>query len=307
MRIVFMGTPAFSVPALRSVASRHDVLAVVTRPDAVSKRGSAPSPSPVKTAAGELDIPVIEASSLRQPDTVDAIRALGPDAICVVAYGAILPREVLDIPQYGCINAHASLLPRHRGAAPIERAILEGDEVTGVSIMRMEEGLDTGPVCLRVAVEVASADAATLASRLSLVAADALVATLDDVAHGRARWEAQDASRATYAHKITRDDVRLTPDLDVASALRRVRASSERATVRVRLADGVDVVIAAAEASDERIGPGRARLTRSRLILGFRDGTLQVTRLRPTGRREMSAAEFACGTRIPESFTWSPL
>ncbi|MCL4079538.1 methionyl-tRNA formyltransferase [Coriobacteriia bacterium Es71-Z0120] len=307
MRIVFMGTPSFSVPAFRALAARHDVVAVVTRPDAVADRGSAPTPSPVKSAALELGVPVHEAFTLRDPSLVGELRRTAPEAICVVAYGALLPPEVLDIPVHGCINAHASLLPSHRGAAPIERAILAGDAVTGVSIMRMEEGLDTGPVCLQVAVEIGSMNSVELSSRLAAVSADALVAALDDIAWGRAMWVPQDDTRASYAHKVTRDDVRLAPDLDVASALRRVRASSGRATVRVRLADATDIVVISAQRSETSLDAGRATLSAKGPVLGLRDGALLVTRVRPAGRREMSGGDFARGARLPAQFAWSAL
>lgn len=307
MRIVFMGTPSFSAPSLRALADRHAIATVVTRPDAVSSRGAAPAPSPVKSVARDLGLPVLEATHLRDADTIERLRDLRPDAICVVAYGAILPQDVLDIPRHGCINAHASLLPRHRGAAPIERAILAGDEVTGVSVMRMDVGLDTGPVSLRLATSIGSMDASALSLRLSNLAADALVAAIDDIEDGRARWFPQDEGRATYAHKVTRDDVRVAPELDVTSALRRIRASSRRATTRVRVGDAVDVVLISAASSGLALTPGEARITPHGPALGLVDGSILVTRLKPSGKREMTGAEFACGVRLPDVISWSPL
>ncbi|MCX8007584.1 MAG: methionyl-tRNA formyltransferase, partial [Coriobacteriia bacterium] len=307
VRIVFMGTPQFAVPSLRAIAARHEVALVVTRPDAVSGRGSSLVPSPVKTAALELELPVLEAASLRHEDVLHAIASRRPDAVCVVAYGALLPSEILRVPPLGCINAHASLLPRHRGAAPIERAILAGDEVTGVSIMRMEEGLDTGPVALRVSVEIGDDDAAALTLRLARVAADSLLATIDDEAAGRAVWVPQDASRASYAHKIARDDVRLDPALTAAEALRRIRASSERVTARIRLADSSDAVVVSARLWDGSVEPGTATLSPEGPILGLADGALLVTRLRPAGRRTLSGSDFVRGARLPDRFSWSSL
>jgi len=146
-----------------------------------------------------------------------------------------------------------------------------------------------------------------LSSRLAAVSADALVAALDDIAWGRAVWVPQDDTRATYAHKVTRDDVRLAPDLDVASALRRVRASSSRATVRVRLADATDIVVISAQRSETSLDAGRATLSAKGPVLGLRDGALLVTRVRPAGRREMSGGDFARGARLPAEFAWSAL
>lgn len=307
MRIVFMGTPEFAVPTLDALAGRHDVVAVVTRPDAVSRRGSQPVPSPVKEAALMRGLSVIEAPGFRDTGLVDRLRALEPDITCVAAYGAILPPSVLGIPRFGCINAHASLLPRHRGAAPIERAILVGDPVTGVSIMRMEEGLDTGPVCLRVAVEIKDESASALTERLARIAADAVLAALEDVAVGRAAWIPQDHARATYAAKLTRDDVRIAPELDATAAWRRVRASSDRATVRVRLHTSTDLVVTRAQPSDHSISPGRAIMTPQGPVLGFAEGALLLVGVKPAGKRELTGKEFACGARLPDVFSWSPL
>ncbi len=301
-----MGTPEFAVPSLTALHARHSVECVVTRPDSVSRRGSTPVPSPVKSAAKAAGIPVVEAATLRDASVVARLRALAPDAICVAAYGALLPPEVLELPRYGCVNAHASLLPRHRGAAPIERAILQGDPVTGISIMRMEEGLDTGPVCLRVAVPIGDETACGLATRLAHVAADAFLAALEDVLHGRAVWLPQDDARATYAPKMTRDDVRLTPDLDAVSALRRIKASSDRVTARARLHDAAELVVTAARLSERAVPQGSAVLTPDGPVLGFRHGSLLLLRVKPAGRRELTGKEFACGARLPATFSWSP-
>ena len=176
MRVVFMGTPKLAADILVEIAQQHEVVCVYTRPDAVRGRGAKLEPSPVKAAAERLGIPVRTATSLRDAEEQAHLAELAPDAICVAAYGCILPREVLEIPRYVWLNVHASLLPRWRGAAPIERAILAGDEQTGVCIMRMEEGLDTGPYCVRRATEVEGKSAAELTDELANLGARALVA-----------------------------------------------------------------------------------------------------------------------------------
>ena len=164
MRVVFMGTPAFAVPSLTRLAQEHDVALVLTRPDAVRSRGKKLEPSPVKVAALELGLPVLEANRI-DADVLNALRDAGADVFCVAAYGCILPDEVLTIAPFGCVNVHASLLPRWRGAAPIQRCILEGDDVTGVSIMRIGHGIDTGDYCAQATCSVSgkNADQLTLA------------------------------------------------------------------------------------------------------------------------------------------------
>ena len=302
MRIVFMGTPAFSVPSLVALAARHDVVAVYTRPDSRSGRGRKTAEPPVKRAAtaGGLEV--------RQPGRIDdaevaRVRDDRPDVICVAAYGLLLPGSVLDVPAFGAVNVHASLLPRHRGAAPIERAILQGDETTGVSIMRMEETLDTGPVALTAATAVAEKDVAALTAELAELGADALLRSLDAVAAGTVRWTRQDDSLATYAAKIGPADVALDPTLSRDDALRRVRASSGRAAARLTLC-GSSVAVVAARTVDDPLAAGEARYAKDGPVLGFADGALRVERMRPESRGEMSGAAFVCGMQGPGEVSW---
>ena len=192
MRIVFMGTPDFAASVLSELASQHEVVAVYTRPDAVRGRGKQLVPSPVKVEACERGIPVFTPKTLRDADEQQALAALEPDVICVAAYGMLLPAEVLSIPEHGCLNVHASLLPRWRGAAPIERAILSGDEEVGVCIMRMEEGLDTGDYCVCRSLEVGDKDVALLTDLLADLGAHALLTALTQLEAGCIRWTRQD-------------------------------------------------------------------------------------------------------------------
>lgn len=304
MRVVFMGTPDFAVPSLLALADRHEVAAVYTRPDAPSARGSALRPSPVKTAALELGLPVRQPVTLRDPAEVDALAALAPDVACVAAYGLILPPEILAVPRLGCVNVHASLLPRHRGAAPIQRAILAGDERTGVSIMLMDEGLDTGPIALQTTHEIDRADNASLTRTLAEQGAAALVEVLGRMEDGTAVWTPQDEGGATYAAKVTRADVTLSPELTAEDADRRIRASSPSARSAL-LIEGRLVVVLAAEPADTPAAPGDARLAPSGLVLGFADGSLVLRRLRPEGRREMDGDAFARGARLGGASTWT--
>lgn len=297
LTVVFMGTPRFAVPSLIALRESHEVVAVVTRPDAVSGRGSSRRPSPVKTAALDGGSRVVEAASLRTGSPVfDTLAALRPDVVCVAAFGLLLPREVLAIPRFGSVNVHASLLPRHRGAAPIQRAILEGDEETGVSIMLMDEGLDTGPCAERVVVAVDRHDDASLTEALADAGAAALVRVMDSIAGGDVAWTEQDPSAATYAPKVSRADVALEPSLSVDESDRRVRASSDSAPCVLRLGEA-RVRVIAAEPAASGVPAGEALVGDRGLLIGLRDGTLELTRVRPEGRGDMSGSAFARGVR----------
>jgi methionyl-tRNA formyltransferase len=304
VRVVFMGTPGFAVVSLERLAERHEVVAAYTTPDRPAGRGSALRPSPVKERALELGIPVAQPESLRGPDAADGLRAIAPDVVCVAAYGMLLPGTVLDVPAYGCLNVHASLLPLHRGAAPIERAILAGDERSGVSIMRMEETLDTGPVAAQTSVDVGDLNADELADVLAELGAELLLDVLDSVAADSVTWTPQDDSLATYAAKLTKSDVRLEAVLSVADALRRVRASSRRAACRVSVC-GTVVRILAATASERSLEAGTYEALGDSLVLGFSDGAIEALRVHPANKGAMGAEAFVCGMRGEATGVWS--
>lgn len=303
MRVVFMGTPAFAVPSLEALATRSNCVAVYTRPDAASGRGAHLRPSPVKESAIELGLPVYQPTTLRDAEKIAALAGLEPDVICVAAYGLILPREVLEIPRFGCLNVHASLLPRWRGAAPVERAILAGDESTGVSIMRIEEGLDSGPYCIQSRVPLDGLSSAELTAILSEAGAEALLRALDAVASGAVRWIKQDDELVTYASKISKADVAIAPSLSAEEIVRRVRASSRRAPSRALVA-GAGVTILAAQAAQAPVPSGAVAFDARTLLLGVADGAVRVERLRPDGKAAMSAADWARGTRLGAAAAW---
>lgn len=303
MRVVFMGTPEFAVPSLCALAETHDVIGVYTRPDAVSGRGGSLRPSPVKTAAVERHLPVSQPATLRDPAEQEQLRELEPDIVVVAAYGLILPREVLEVPPLGCVNVHASLLPRWRGAAPVERAILAGDAVTGVSIMRMEEGLDTGPFCEVERVDIDDLSSIELTGRLATAGSEALARALAAIEGGTAVWTVQDDSLATYAAKMSRSDVALGPDLAAEDVLRRVRASSPHAPSRLCVAGQPMTALVAAPASADLV-PGAVTCTKRELLLGCADGAVALHRIKPDGRGEMDGCAWARGARIDSSATW---
>ncbi|MRS13192.1 MAG: methionyl-tRNA formyltransferase [Actinobacteria bacterium] len=302
MRVVFMGTPAFAIPSLEALVRAHEVLLVVTRPDRAGGRGSVPRPSEVKQSALSLGLEVCQPESLRG-ETAERLRKIGPDVICVTAFGMVLPSEVLEVPRLGCLNVHASLLPRYRGAAPVQRAILDRETTTGVSIMRMEEGLDTGPYAKQIAVEIGDRTASELEDALARVGAEALLEVLGGLESGAVVWTAQDSDEATYAPKVTKDDVALSPDLAVDDALARVRASTRRAPARVCVGDRELTVLNVAHATTS-IAPGGVRIESGRLVLGLRDGAIELVTVRPAGRGDMAGADWARGVHLGEDVCW---
>lgn len=307
MRIVFMGTPDFAVPSLRALAAAHDVALVLTRPDAVRSRGKKLEPSPVKAAALELGLPVLEAKRM-EPEVVDALRAARADVFCVAAYGCILPDEVLTMAPLGCVNVHASLLPRWRGAAPIQRAILAGDAEAGVSIMRIGHGVDTGAYCAQASCSVADKSADELTSELAELGAGLLLEVLPKLAAGTVSWTEQDEALVTHAAKIQKAELRLDPAASAADNERRALASSDTAPARCMLAGKPVRVLAArvAPVSGAVLAAGELAIQEGRVLLGCGEGTLEVLELKPDGKRAMDAAAWAAGQR-GAAVTWEAL
>lgn len=307
MRVVFMGTPDFAVPSLRELASRFEVVLVLTRPDAVRSRGKKLEPSPVKAAALELDIPVMEATRIT-PEVMDRLHEAEADIFCVAAYGCILPDEVLYMAPLGIVNVHASLLPRWRGAAPIQRAILAGDERAGISIMRIGHGVDTGAYCAQASCSVAGKTADELTAELAQLGADLLCDTLPALADETAVWTEQDESLVTHAQKISKAEMRLDPQESALVNLRRVLASSDAAPARC-IAAGKPVRIMRAVAADgdaSMCAAGELVCQSKRIYIGCSDGVLEVTSVKPDGKRQMDASAWAAGLH-DDGLTWGKL
>ncbi len=226
MRVIFAGTPDFSVPVLQALLdSRHEVVAVYTQPDRPAGRGRKLKPGPVKQLAEDNGIPVYQPASLKGADSQQELAALQPDLMVVVAYGLLLPQVVLDMPDLGCVNLHASILPRWRGAAPIQRAILAGDSASGVCLMQMEAGLDSGPVLAEVRTPIATDETGgSLHDRLSQLSADLLAKRLDELAGGHLAPVIQDESQVTYAHKLDKGEASIDWQQDAMAIERQVRA-----------------------------------------------------------------------------------
>lgn len=295
MRIVFMGTPEFACPSLSAVSKSHDVVRVVTRPDAVRGRGKRLEPSPVKALAGELGLAVTEASRMT-PEVMDELRAVKADLCVVAAYGCILPDELLEMFPLGCVNVHASLLPRWRGAAPIQRAVLEGDELAGASIMRVVHELDAGAYCAQVSTAVAGKTSSELLDELGHLGAEALVEAIGRIADGTAVWIEQDESLVTYAHKIEKAEMRLDPADGALANVRRVLASTDAAPARCEVA-GKGVRLMRARTCDDALAAGEVLVSHGCVALGCADGALEVLDVKPDGKREMQASAWAAGLR----------
>jgi methionyl-tRNA formyltransferase len=301
LRIAFMGTPDFAVPALDAlVAAGYEVAAVYSQPPRASGRGQKPRPSSVHAAALERGIVVRTPSSLKAAAEQAALTALSLDAAVVVAYGLLLPKPILAAPRLGCLNIHASLLPRWRGAAPIQRALMAGDAETGVTIMQMDEGLDTGRMLLQERVPIGPEDdAGLLHDRLAPLGARLILQALDGLATGTLSARAQPSAGVTYAAKLTRDDERLDWRRSAADLARQVRALSPRpgawfATNGDRLKVLAGEVIAKASTAE----PGA--VLDDRLTIACGHEALRIGRIQRPGRAPISVEEFLRGYRLPQ-------
>jgi methionyl-tRNA formyltransferase len=315
VRLVYYGTPEFAVaPLRRLVSDGRAPLLVVTRADKPRGRGLALRPSPVKTLAAALRLPIVTPARASAPEEIARVRALKPDLLVVVAYGQILSPDLLAVPRLGALNVHFSLLPRHRGAAPVPAAILAGDPETGVTTMWMTEGLDEGPVFLSRATPIgADESAGTLGARLTAMGADLLSESLAALEAGRAARHDQDGAGATYAPKFRTADARLSFDEAAVALERRVRAYTPAPGAWVDLESGRLGVLAARAEENGGVAAGAPRgldplPTPSGTITGIDrergigvacgEGTLWITRVRPAGRKEMAAADYANGARL---------
>jgi methionyl-tRNA formyltransferase len=296
MRIVFAGTPEFAVPSLRAAARRGEIVAAYTQPDRPAGRGRGMQASPVKLEALGRGIPVLQPETLRTQLSRDALRALQPDLMVVVAYGLLLPQSVLDIPKHGCWNVHASLLPRWRGAAPIQRAIEAGDAETGVCLMQMEKGLDTGPVLLSQRLSIgADETGGQLHDRLALLGAQVLADGLGLLRAGMKPVAVpQSEAGATYARKLDKAEARLDWTQSADELARKVRAYQPWPVAEAQLA-GERVRIHAAEALPlaHDAAPGTVLLARREGIdVACGEGALRLTRVQREGGRPVAVADY---------------
>jgi methionyl-tRNA formyltransferase len=305
LRVAFAGTPAFALPALAALCARHEVIGVLTQPDRPKGRGRKLAFSPVKAAALERALPLDQPPTLRSAAGRAALEAWAPEALIVVAYGLLLPPEVLRLPRYGCLNIHASLLPRWRGAAPIQRAILAGDAESGVTIMQMNQGLDTGPVLLQRATPIAPGDTAgALQDVLARLGAEALIEALSGLQQGNLSSRAQPQEGVTYAGKVEKAEARIDWSAPAALIERQVRAFNPVPVAETTLGgQQLRIYTARAESIKEPNVPlDGAENARTGSIIAVNDdymrvrcgaGTLAVTEVQLPGRRPMSLRDFS--------------
>lgn len=300
LNVVFMGTPEAAIPTLDALArSNHSVLAVMTSEDKPRGRGMNLQPTPIKQRALELNLPVMTVKTLRDQTVRDQVEGLKADLFVVTAFGFILPSQVLKMPPLGCVNVHFSMLPRWRGAAPVQWALLEGDDTTGVTIMQMDEGLDTGPIYSQVEESIREDDSAgTLESRLATRGAELLIDALGSIEAKDLTPIPQDDSLATTAPKLTSEDAHLDWTRPVRSLVNRIRAFNPRPGAWVKWRD-MRLKIWTAEVTGEPSSapPGEISVEREALFVNGGDGQLHLEEVQPEGKTRMSGAEFIRGFR----------
>jgi methionyl-tRNA formyltransferase len=306
LRVIFMGTAELACASLQALlhSPEFTVLAVVTQPDRPKGRDLKLQPSEVKKVAVAANIPVLQPERAREPQFVEQLKQFAPDYIVVIAYGQILPRAILETPKFGCVNVHTSLLPKYRGAAPIQAALLNGDAQTGVTVMQMDEGLDTGPILSQRAIPIeASDEAQTLHDKLAVVGAELLIPTLNDFAAGRIRATPQNHAEATHVRKIKKEEGQLEWSQSAGVLQNRIRAFTpwpgaftfQKVNEKPRL-----LKIQRAEVDMNATGaPGTVLVAdASGIVVACGEGALRIVKLQREGGRQMSAAEFLQGNPI---------
>lgn len=301
MRIVFMGTPDFAVPTLEAlIGAGHELAAVVTQPDKPKGRGKAVLMTPVKERALECGIPVYQPKRVREPEFLDVLRKLNPDVIVVVAFGQILPREILTLPPFGCVNVHASLLPKYRGAAPIQWAVIDGETVSGVTTMQMNEGLDTGDILEQEEISLDPEETGgSLFEKLASLGGKMILSTLKGLEDGSIIPRAQGEMTTPYAKMLTKAMGEIDWSMDAASIERLVRGLNPWPSAYTYV-DGKTLKIwkARVEAGEAGNEPGQVRVTKDRLLVETGNGVLSILELQLEGKKRMEAAAFLRGFSI---------
>lgn len=317
MNIVFMGTPEFAVPSLEALlAEGYQVVGVVTQPDRPQGRKKVLTPTPVKEAALKHGLPVLQPQRMRSPEAVEQLAALSPDLIVTAAYGQILPVAVLDLPRFGCLNVHGSLLPKYRGGAPIQRSIINGEKETGITLMYMAEGLDTGDMIAQSVVPIEDEDTSgTIFEKLSIAGAKLLVEQLPLVLNGTAERIPQNDDESTYASNLTREDERIDWNASSRQVFNRVRGLVPFSGAFTMWNEEVFKIWAVAKPSQNEVsegtnGSGQApgtvvSLSSDGIEVQTGDGTVLLTRVQPAGKKAMEASEFIRGGQMKEGMVLS--
>ena len=309
MRVVFLGTPEFAIPSLKSlVRSGHDVVGVFTQPDRPKGRGNRLSESPVKIAASELGLAVHQPERIRRPDIVNQLRSLNAELMVVVGYGQIIPQTIIDLPRYGILNVHASLLPKYRGAAPIQWAIANGETETGVTIMQIDAGLDTGDMLLKAAVDIGPDETAPeLGARLAPLGAELLSQTIDQLQIGRISREKQNDAEATYAPMLKKEDGRIDWHRPATQIYCRLRGFTPwpgaYTSFRGQVLHIVEAKPVQKPGTFSRTGePGLLRIEKRRLFAECGENSeLELLELQPAGKKRMRADAFLNGHNVSEN------
>ena len=302
MRVVFMGTPDFSVPALERIATEHEVVAVVTQKDKPKGRGMSVSYTPVKESALKLNIPTYQPDKVKEESFVEELRELNPDVIVVIAFGQILSNDILTLPKYGCINVHASLLPKYRGAAPIQWAVIDGEEKSGVCTMKMDEGLDTGDI---IDVDEITLDpketGGSLFDKLAKLGGELILKTLQNLEFGKATFIKQDDSKSTYAKKMTKELGHIDFTKDAESIERLIRGLNPWPSAFTYL-DGKVMKIWDADVVDAGGVPGTViSEEKDSFVIATGSKALKVNELQLEGKKRMKASDFLNGRSIEGS------
>ncbi len=302
MRLVFLGSPPFATPVFSALlASRHRVLALVAKPDKPSGRGRKVEESPIVTLARDRDVHVLQPATTRDPEFVQTLRALAPEVVVVASWGEILRREMLELAPHGALNVHASLLPRHRGASPIQAAILAGDEQTGVTVQRIVAKLDEGDVLVRLETPIGEHETAgELLARLAEFGGTAIVGGLDEIEHGTAEFRPQDPSRATYAGKFEKDAGWIDWTKPSVELERHVRAMTPWPGARAKLSDGREVVVLEVlpAAGSPGPAPGTVVVVSDMPFVVTGQGLVELKRLKPAGKGAMDGSAWLRGAHL---------
>lgn len=297
-QIVFMGSPDFAVPVLRALADKYNITGVVTQPDRPAGRHMNLTPPPVKVAAQELSIPVIQPQKLREPEALQQLRDWNPDLIVVAAFGQILRPEVLEFPKYGCVNVHASLLPRYRGAAPIQAAILAGDAETGITIMQMDRGLDTGPMFRQRAIAIDPQDTGgSLFEKLSQLSVELLLETIPDIISGKLQPQPQPENDASYAPMLKKEDGLLDFTRPAVELERKIRAFTPWPGSFMIVESDSPLKIHKAHIAAAKAETGQRVVFDGLPAVGTTDGLIVFDELQPAGKKSMPGKAFLAGGR----------
>lgn len=299
MRIVYMGTPDFAVPALEKLAQSPDytVAAVFTQPDKPKGRKMVMTPPDVKVCAEKLGIPVFQPSSMRSEEAYNSLKELNPDVIVVAAYGQILPKAVLDLPKFGCVNIHGSLLPKYRGAAPIQQSVLDGEKVTGVTTMLMDVGLDTGDILLKAETEIGENETAgELFDRLAVLGGELIIETLDKLKKGEITPQKQDESLATHTSKITKELCPIDFNKSAFEVHNKVRGLNPWPVAVTEIA-GKTVKVYSTSVSDLTGEPGTI-LSLKPFVIACGEKSVELIEIQPQGKKRMTAQAFLAGHKL---------